>query len=129
MEARGRTIADGPLAALFVLNNANYISSSISSGRMRDAIRHSDRLADYESAFERAALCKLLACLEPLEVSAKMSADGVKQRLKRFNAVFEEVALEQRRWLVLSDSCRKAMRVRFAKVIKGSYMDFLTPHR
>ncbi|CAI6004323.1 unnamed protein product [Closterium sp. NIES-64] len=214
MEARGRTIADGPLSALFVLNNANYIASSISSGRMRDAIRHSDRLADYESAFERAALCKLLACLEPLEVSAKMSGDGVKQRqiwlyacknvivspstslihplahlsespstfrlpkprglkrfnavfdeevaleqrlrlellclhapidaslhnhiyacstipcsLKRFNAVFEEVALEQRRWLVLSDSCRKAMRVRFAKVIKGSYMDFLTPHR
>eukprot|EP00475_Leptophrys_vorax_P007887 TRINITY_DN15013_c0_g1_i1.p1 TRINITY_DN15013_c0_g1~~TRINITY_DN15013_c0_g1_i1.p1 ORF type:complete len:190 (-),score=15.95 TRINITY_DN15013_c0_g1_i1:431-928(-) len=129
MEARGRTIADPTMGSLFVMNNAHYIAGSIAAARMQDAVWHAERVEKYEAAFHRAALAKLLACLEPEEVSARMSADAVKQRLKRFNAVFEDVALEQNRWVVTSDANRKATRVRFARTIKDAYLAFLTPHR
>ncbi|CAI5985723.1 unnamed protein product [Closterium sp. NIES-65] len=75
------------------------------------------------------AVTSLMACLAPEEVSAKLSADAVKSRLKKFNSAFEEVALEQNRWIVISDSQRKKTRIRFARTLKNAYLEFLTPHR
>ncbi|CAI5994220.1 unnamed protein product [Closterium sp. NIES-65] len=97
--------------------------------RMKDALKQQDRIAAYEAAFDKAGLAKLMACLAPEEVSAKLSADAVKSRLKKFNSAFEEVALEQNRWIVISDSQRKKTRIRFARTLKNAYLEFLTPHR
>ncbi|CAI5496660.1 unnamed protein product [Closterium sp. Naga37s-1] len=129
MEARGRAIQDPAMGALFVMNNAHYVAGSIVTTRMKDALKQQDRIAAYEAAFDKAGLAKLMACLAPEEVSAKLSADAVKSRLKKFNSAFEEVALEQNRWIVISDSQRKKTRIRFARTLKNAYLEFLTPHR
>ncbi|CAI5469848.1 unnamed protein product [Closterium sp. Yama58-4] len=129
MEARGRAIQDPAMGALFVMNNAHYVAGSIVATRMKDALKQQDRIAAYEAAFDKAGLAKLMACLAPEEVSAKLSADAVKSRLKKFNSAFEEVALEQNRWIVISDSQRKKTRIRFARTLKNAYLEFLTPHR
>ena len=54
---------------------------------------------------------------------------GFPRSLKQFNMAFESLALEQRRWIIVSDSRRKLIRNKFAQRIKSAYIDFLSPHR
>lgn len=115
--------------AIFLLNNINYVLQSLSSRHFRITINQSDRLSRREEQFVQAAMRKLAAALGPEGESKSLHPTEVKSRLKKFNDMFEELALEQREWLILSDEIRKTLRIKLARGIKDLYTNFLTPHR
>ncbi|CAI7833761.1 unnamed protein product, partial [Closterium sp. NIES-54] len=51
MEVRAEVIAERTVAALFMLNNTAYVSNSLASTSMKEAMKQSERLKECELAF------------------------------------------------------------------------------
>ncbi|CAI5996228.1 unnamed protein product [Closterium sp. NIES-65] len=59
MQVRAEVIAESTVAALFMLNNTAYVSNSLASTSMKEAMKQSERLKECEQAFLDAITAKV----------------------------------------------------------------------
>lgn len=97
---------------------------------------HDDRVVQqHAAAFQSLALFKVMTAVstndDSSQTSYRTASDSVKsemQRLKRFNAAFDELQDRQRHWRIPDDKLRAKMRAKWATTIKERYRKMLLPY-
>ncbi|GJP45530.1 hypothetical protein CLOM_g4918, partial [Closterium sp. NIES-68] len=126
MEARAATCNNPLLKSLFLVNNILYIGRL--SEKIHLPLEHQQLLEAQSKAFREAGLQKVAASLGPRGRSAAMEPNEVNRRLHRFNIAFEDLALEQKDWVICDGAWRKTTVQEWAAHLKQIYEEFLEPH-
>ncbi|CAI5468087.1 unnamed protein product, partial [Closterium sp. Yama58-4] len=126
MEARASTCNNPLLKSLFLVNNILYINRL--SEKIHLPLENQKLLEAQSKAFREAGLQKVTASLGGRGRSAAMEPSEVNRRLHRFNIAFEDLALEQKDWVICDGAWRKTTVHEWAAHLKHIYEEFLEPH-
>ncbi|CAI5513035.1 unnamed protein product [Closterium sp. Naga37s-1] len=129
LEAKAARCHDDMTKMLFFVNNFCYICNHLSDSPFKCTQSFKQKQERSAQSFATLALSKLHGALGPKGHSQGYDRGEVRNRLKRFNRLFEELALQQKDWVITDDKSRKEVRRLLGASIKDHYMDFLTPHR
>ncbi|KAE8661657.1 flowering time control protein FY-like [Hibiscus syriacus] len=134
LDAKSKLYKDVALSSIFMMNNGRYILQKIkASPEIRQAMgdnwyrKKSFELRNYHQSYKRETWMKLLGCLnlEGLNVNGKVVKPVLKERFKRFNAMFEEIHKTQSLWVVSDKQMQSELRVSITGVIIPAYRSFL----
>jgi len=133
LDARAKEYKDLALMHIFLMNNNNYIVLSVSRSQEykdllgEDWIQRHQRIAlQNADDYIRLAWSELLQCLSIQgSSSSDPSTSVVKERLKLFNMLLEEIRQKQCCWLVRDGELRKSLRLGIAKILLPAYSSFL----
>ncbi|CAI5506745.1 unnamed protein product [Closterium sp. Naga37s-1] len=139
LESRAKAASDPTQGALFLLNNALYISKNLSDGKLSAVAdlpdwKDGQMLDKYMIHFRDAVLARISHALEETAVTGGLLKSvnehtEVKAKLKKFNAAFEELAIKQAGWNIPDEDRRKKTRSSVARRLREIYSAFLLPYR
>ncbi|GJP80448.1 hypothetical protein CLOP_g10651 [Closterium sp. NIES-67] len=129
LEGKALRCHDDTTKTLFFVNNFTYICNHLSDSPFKCTQSFKQKQERNAETFATLALSKLHGALGPKGHSQGYDRGEIRNRLKRFNRLFEELALQQKDWVITDDKSRKEVRRLLGASIKDHYMDFLTPHR
>lgn len=134
LEVKSKLYKDVALSSIFMMNNGRYIVQKIKgSTEIHEVMgdtwcrRRSSELRQYHKNYQRETWSKLLGCLshEGLNVHGKVPKPVLKERLKSFNAMFEEIHKTQSTWVVSDEQLQSELRVSISAVVIPAYRSFL----
>ncbi|CAI7854833.1 unnamed protein product [Closterium sp. NIES-54] len=139
LESRAKAASDPTQGALFLLNNALYISKNLSDGKLSAVAdlpdwKEGQMLDKYMIHFRDAVLARISHALEETAVTGGLLKSvnehtEVKAKLKKFNTAFEELAIKQAGWNIPDEDRRKKTRSSVARRLREIYSAFLLPYR
>ncbi|XP_068668414.1 exocyst complex component EXO70B1-like [Aristolochia californica] len=135
LEAKSKMYRDPALSAIFLMNNNRYIVQKARDRELGTVLgedwvrKHAAKVRQYHINYQRAAWGRLLAAIK-IEGLNTSSGSGnakvvVKERLKQFNAVFEEAYRTQKEWVVVDNQLRTELRISVAGNLIPAYRSFL----
>ncbi|KAK2972238.1 hypothetical protein RJ640_014296 [Escallonia rubra] len=133
LEGKSKKYEDVALAHLYMMNNVHYIVQKIvESKELTDIIgdgfvkKLAIRVQEEAFEYQRPTLRKVLHCLgnEGPRFSG-VSRNAVKQKIRAFNAMFEEVHQTRATWKVQDLQLREELRISFLEKLILAYNSFL----
>ncbi|KAG9445432.1 hypothetical protein H6P81_016772 [Aristolochia fimbriata] len=133
LESKSKMYREPGLSAIFLMNNNRYIVQKARDGELGAVLgddwvrKHAAKLRQHHLNYQRAAWGRVLAALkiEGLNTGAGSPRVVAKERLKQFNAGFEEACRAQREWVVVDDQLRTELRISVAGNLIPAYRSFL----
>ncbi|KAM7532254.1 hypothetical protein LguiB_035664 [Lonicera macranthoides] len=150
LEAKSKQYKDVALTHLFLMNNIHYMVRSVRRSEAKDLLgddwvqRHRRVVQKHANQYKRIAWAKILQCLSVQGLtssgggsSSSVGVDGgsssssgvsravIKERLKTFNAQFEELHQRQSEWTVPDTELRESLRLAVAEVLLPAYRSFI----
>jgi exocyst complex protein 7 len=147
LEGKSKQYRDIPLTHLFLMNNIHYMVRSVRRSEAKDLLgddwvqRHRRIVQQHANQYKRIGWAKILQCLsiQGLNSSGGGSSSGVdginnssgasraviKERLKNFNAQFEELHQKQSQWTVPDTELRESLRLAVAEILLPAYRSFV----
>ncbi|KZV43478.1 exocyst complex component 7-like [Dorcoceras hygrometricum] len=138
LEAKSKHYKDISLTHLFMMNNVHYIfQKTKGSPGLREMIgdgylrRLTGKICSSATNYRRATWVRVLHCLrdEGLHVngsfSSGVSKSALRERLRSFNALFEEVHRTQATWLISDTQLREELRISILGMLIPAYRSFL----
>ncbi|XP_047336041.1 exocyst complex component EXO70B1-like [Impatiens glandulifera] len=134
LDAKSKLYKDVSLSLIFLMNNGRYVLQKIKGSTeihklMGDtwSRKKSSELRQYHKNYQRETWGKLLNCLnhEGLNVNGKVMKPVVKERLKSFNSMFDDIHKNQREWVLSDEQLRSELRVSISSVVIPAYRSFL----
>lgn len=134
LEGKAKLYRDVSLGCIFMMNNGRYILQKIKgSSEIYQVLgntwcrKKSSDLRTYHNNYKRETWSKILACLsqEGLTVNGKVQKPVLKERLKSFNAMFEEIHKTQSSWILNDEQLQSELRVSITAVVIPAYRAFL----
>lgn len=128
---------DVSLSYLFLMNNLHYIVKKVKGSKLLGLLgygwlrKNQNKVRHYAENYEQVAWMKVLNCLMDegihvsLCISSGVSLQALKDRLKRFNFVFEEVLTNHSGWMVPDAQLREEIMISIAAKIIPAYRSFL----
>ncbi|XP_051122528.1 exocyst complex component EXO70B1-like [Andrographis paniculata] len=125
---------DPSLLYMFLMNNGRYILQKVkSSPEIRQVMgdnwcrRKSTVLRQYHKGYQRETWNRVVQCLgqEGLIVNGKVNKALVKERLKVFTAVLEEILRTQSGWVVSDEQLKSELRISVSAVVIPAYRSFV----
>lgn len=134
LEAKSKLYKDPSLRYIFLMNNGRYILQKIKESAEIHLLlgndfrrKRSSDLRGYHKSYQRETWSRVLQCLnqEGLQVNGKVQKVVVKERLKSFNQMFDEIHKTQSSWVVSDEQLQSELRVSIAAVMIPAYRSFL----
>lgn len=147
LDGKSKQYRDVSLTHLFLMNNIHYMVRSVRRSEAKDLLgddwvqRHRRIVQQHANQYKRVAWAKILQCLSIQGLTSSggssnsVSIDGgnssgvsralVKDRLKTFNAQFEELHQRQSQWTVPDTELRESLRLAVAEVLLPAYRSFI----
>ncbi|KAG4955022.1 hypothetical protein AAZX31_14G184300 [Glycine max] len=134
LEAKSKIYKDPALCYIFLMNNGRYIVQKTKDSELgtllgEDWIRkHAAKVRQFHVHYQRSSWNKLLGILK-LDSNGSMPhinlAKSMKEKLKSFNTVFEEICKEQSSWFVFDEQLREEIRISLEKILLPAYGNFV----
>ncbi|KAG6606668.1 Exocyst complex component EXO70A1, partial [Cucurbita argyrosperma subsp. sororia] len=141
LEGKSRQYKDPSLAHFFIMNNVHYIVEKIrGSPELRDMIgevylkRMTGKYRQAATNYERTTWVNVVYCLrnEGLNAGGSLSSapskSAIRERMKSFNAMFEEVHRTQSAWLIPDPLLKEELRISITEKLIPAYRSFLGLH-
>ncbi|KAJ8439111.1 hypothetical protein Cgig2_027037 [Carnegiea gigantea] len=134
LEAKSKLYKDPSLRYIFLMNNGRYVLQKIKESSeilevMGDDFRRkrSSELRGYHKSYQRETWSRVLQCLnqEGLQVNGKVQKTLVKERLKSFNQMLDEIHKTQSAWVVSDKQLQSELRVSISAVMIPAYRSFV----
>ncbi|XP_057530421.1 exocyst complex component EXO70B1-like [Amaranthus tricolor] len=134
LETKSKLYKDPSLRYIFLMNNGRYILQKIKESADIHVLlgndfrrKRSSDLRGYHKSYQRETWSRVLQCLnqEGLQVNGKVQKVVVKERLKSFNQMFDEIHKTQSSWVVSDEQLQSELRVSIAAVMIPAYRSFL----
>ncbi|KAL0344842.1 UNVERIFIED_CONTAM: Exocyst complex component EXO70A1 [Sesamum radiatum] len=116
LDGKSKQYKDPALTQLFLMNNVHYIVRSVRRSEAKDLLGddwvqiHRRVVQQHANQYKRIAWSK---------------ANGVKDRFKNFNLLFEEIHQRQSQWTVPDSELRESLRLAVAEVLLPAYRSFI----
>ncbi|XP_059643161.1 exocyst complex component EXO70B1-like [Cornus florida] len=133
LESKSKHFKDASLAQIFMMNNVHYIVQKI-----KDCLKLQEMVGDdyleklmAVTSYRRSTYDRIIRCFrgEGLYGSGStsfwMSKSALKDRLKTFNAMFEEVHRTQATWFISDKHLRKQLHSSIIEYLIPAYRSFL----
>ncbi|KAK9995403.1 hypothetical protein SO802_020089 [Lithocarpus litseifolius] len=136
LEKKSKLYADGALRCIFLMNNILYMKQVVKDMDLGGLLlgdnwvrkRHG-QIRQYAMSYLRASWTKVLDCLNdrgiPWSWSNKASTVALQERLKNFNACFEEIYNVQTAWIVPDAQLREELRISILETVIPAYRLFM----
>ncbi|XP_073007938.1 exocyst complex component EXO70C2-like [Typha latifolia] len=135
LEAKSKLYKDPALSNIFLMNNGRYIAQKIKGSSEINMLlgetwyrKRSSNLRQYHKNYQRETWAKVLACFKDEGLTAAkggVQKPVVKERLKSFNSLFEEIHRTQSAWVVSDEQLQSELRVSVSAVVVPAYRSFL----
>ncbi|KAK1271590.1 hypothetical protein QJS04_geneDACA012543 [Acorus gramineus] len=136
LEAKSKLYKDISLGYIFLMNNGRYMVQKIKGSAEINGVlgdtwcrRRSYDLRQYHKNYQRETWSRVLGCFrdEGLVTGPKgtVAKPVLKERLKAFNAMFEEIHRTQAAWVVSDEQLQSELRVSLSAVVVPAYRSFL----
>ncbi|CDY31722.1 hypothetical protein HID58_015703 [Brassica napus] len=120
IDTKSRIYENVALSYLFLANNLHYVISKVRKSNLRVVLgdewvaNHQGKVSQYLEKYEKVAWGEVLTSLSE-EERVVLEEDVAKERLKRFNEVFEEAFRKQSGWVVPDTKMREGLKDSVAK--------------
>ena len=134
LEGKAKLYKEVALSCIFRMNNGRYIVQKIKGSTGIYEVmgetwcrKRSTELRTYHKNYQIETWSKILGCLSPkgLNENGKVQKPVLKERLKSFNALFEEVHKTQSSWVVSDEQLQSELRVSISALVIPAYRSFL----
>ncbi|GAB2277745.1 hypothetical protein Dimus_012448 [Dionaea muscipula] len=147
LDGKSKQYKDPALTHLFLMNNVHYIVRSVRRSEAKDLLGddwvqiHRRIVQQHANHYRRTAWARILSALSVQGLtssgggSSGAAADGgsssgvsravVKDKLRQFNTLFEELHQKQSQWTVPDTELRESLRLAVAEVLLPAYRSFL----
>ncbi|CAL0307717.1 unnamed protein product [Lupinus luteus] len=139
LEAKSKIYKDTALSYIFLMNNGRYIvqkakDSDLGTLLGDDWIRkHTAKVRQYHVQYQRSSWNKILGILKLDNSNGSMGANGfaktIKEKIKLFNAQFDEICRVQCSWFVCDEQLREEIRISLEKILLPAYENFIVRFR
>ncbi|XP_044462041.1 exocyst complex component EXO70A1-like [Mangifera indica] len=147
LDWKSKQYRDPALTQLFLMNNIHYMVRSVRRSEAKDLLgddwvqRHRRIVQQHANQYRRNAWEKITQCLsvqgltssgggssvagDATGSSSGVSRQLIKDRLRMFNAQFEELHQKQSQWTVPDTELRESLRLLVAEVLLPAYRSFV----
>ncbi|KAF3973978.1 hypothetical protein CMV_002650 [Castanea mollissima] len=135
LENKSKLYADEALQCIFLMNNILYMKQKVEDSDLGGLLGHNwvctrcAEITQYAKSYLRASWTKVLDCLNdrgtPWSSSSKASTVALQERLKNFNACFEEICRVQTVWIVPDAQLREELRISILDKVIPAYHSFM----
>ncbi|KAG9138848.1 hypothetical protein Leryth_007484 [Lithospermum erythrorhizon] len=145
LDGKSKQYKDPALTHLFLMNNIHYMVRSVRRSEAKDLLgddwvqRHRRIVQQHANQYKRIAWAKILQTLSIQGLTSSGGSGGVadggnssgvsraivKDRLKTFNTMFEELHQRQSQWTVPDSELRESLRLAVAEVLLPAYRSFI----
>ncbi|XP_073313961.1 exocyst complex component EXO70C1-like [Primulina huaijiensis] len=136
LEAKSNLYRDPSLRYIFLMNNGRYILQKVKScAEIRQVMgdtwcrRRSTVVRQYHKNYQRETWSRVLQCLNQeglLQMNGgKVNKAAMKERMKTFSTIFEEIHRTQSSWMVSDEQLQSELRVSISAVVIPAYRSFV----
>ncbi|OWM68708.1 exocyst complex component EXO70B1 [Punica granatum] len=129
LEAKSKVYREAALCSVFMMNNAKYIVQKVRDSDLgtllgEDWIRkQTGKVRQYQQNYIRSSWNKVVGVLK-LDSSSqapRFDAASMKEKLKLFNAAFEDMCKVQSSWIFTDEQLREDLRISVIKLVVPFY--------
>ncbi|XP_027330364.1 exocyst complex component EXO70B1-like [Abrus precatorius] len=134
LEAKSKIYKDPGLCYVFLTNNGRYIVQKTKDSELGTLLgddwirKHALKVRQYHVHYQRSSWNKVLGILK-LDSNGSLPPNGLaksmKEKLKLFNTLFEEICRVQSSWFVFDDQLREEIRISLEKILLPAYGSFI----
>ncbi|KAH8941439.1 hypothetical protein BDL97_14G039300 [Sphagnum fallax] len=141
LDNKAKLYRDPALTHIFLMNNIHYMVRSVRRSEAKDLFgddwvqRQRRIVQQHANTYQRAAWGKALGYLSGSAASSgglgsssdgsSISKSAIKERLKNFNLLFDELYQRQTQWTIPDNELREAVRLAVAEVLLPAYRSFV----
>ncbi|XP_051116055.1 exocyst complex component EXO70B1 [Andrographis paniculata] len=132
---KSKLYKDASLHNIFLMNNGRYILQKIrNSNEIRRVVsdtwcrKRSSVVRQYHKNYQRETCNRVLQCLSPdgvVGANGKASKTVLKERLKTFTTVLDEIHKTQSTWVVNDEQLQSELRISISAVVIPAYRSFI----
>lgn len=129
LEAKSKIYKDLSLSSVFLMNNGRYIVQKVKDSELGSILgddwirKHSVKSRQYLGNYLKSSWSKVVGVLKM--DSSSLAAAVMKEKLKSFNAQFEEICQTQSTWVIFEHQLREEARISVAKILIPVYENFI----
>ncbi|KAJ1437556.1 Exocyst complex component Exo70 [Sesbania bispinosa] len=134
LEAKSKIYKDPALCYVFLMNNGRYIVQKSKDSELGTLLgddwirKHTAKVRQYHVHYQRSSWNKVLGILKldsngPVPPNAV--AKSMKEKLKSFNMLFEDICRVQSSWFVFDEQLREEIRISLEKILLPAYGNFI----
>ncbi|KAL2317418.1 hypothetical protein Fmac_031294 [Flemingia macrophylla] len=134
LEAKSKIYKDPALCYVFLMNNGRYIVQKTKDSELGTLLgddwirKHAAKVRQFHVHYQRSSWNKVLGILK-LDSNGSLPPNGLaksmKEKLKSFNALFEEICRDQSSWFVFDEQLREEIRISLEKILLPAYGNFI----
>lgn len=133
LETKSKIYNDPALCSVFMMNNARYIIQKVRDSELGSLLgddwirKHVAKVRQYRANYQRSSWNKALGFLK-LESSTLAPNGGsrdMKEKLKAFNACFDEICKAQSEWLIFDEQIKEELKISAVGNLSPPYRAFL----
>ncbi|XP_020226063.1 exocyst complex component EXO70B1 [Cajanus cajan] len=134
LEAKSKIYKDPALCYVFLMNNGRYIVQKTKDSELGTLLgddwirKHAAKVRQFHVHYQRSSWNKVLGILK-LDSNGSLPPNGLakamKEKLKSFNAAFEEICRDQSSWFVFDEQLREEIRISLEKILLPAYGNFI----
>ncbi|KAI3515920.1 hypothetical protein L1887_14826 [Cichorium endivia] len=131
LETKSALYKDPSLGYIFLMNNDRFILQTVKEMKVvlgdNWCRRKSSDVRNYHKSYQRETWNRLLQCItqEGVQVNGKPNRRILKERLKNFNAMFDDIYKTQSTWVVSDPQLLSEIRVSITAVVSPAYRSFV----
>ncbi|KAJ1437548.1 Exocyst complex component Exo70 [Sesbania bispinosa] len=134
LEAKSKIYKDPALFYVFLMNNGRYIVQKSKDSELGTLLgddwirKHTAKVRQYHVHYQRSSWNKVLEILKldsNGSVPPNVVAKSMKEKLKSFNMLFEDICRVQSSWFVFDEQLREEIRISLEKILLPAYGNFI----
>ncbi|KAM7499227.1 hypothetical protein LguiA_023641 [Lonicera macranthoides] len=128
LDSNAKLYNDIALSYICLANNLQFIVKKVRTTNLKYllgedwVLQHERKAKQYAANYEAIAWSKVLRCL-PENSAVAISAEMVKERIKRFNSAFKEMCWKQTTWVVTDGKLQEEIRASITKKVVPAYRE------
>lgn len=133
LEAKSKVYKDAALSSVFMMNNGRYIVQKAKDNELGallgdDWIRkHMAKVRQYHVKYQRSSWGKALSFLkvDHTSESSNGTSKTLREKLKLFNAYFEETCKIQSSWMIFDEQLKEELKISVSGHLSPAYRNFI----
>lgn len=133
LEAKSKIYKDAALSSVFLMNNGKYIVQKVKDSELASLLgddwirKHTAKIRQWQANYQRSSWNRVLGVLklDSNSLAPNVTARAIKDKIKLFNACFEEICEAQSGWVAYNDQMREDLRSSITKLLLPAYGNFI----
>jgi len=134
LEAQSKIYKDPALCYLFLMNNGKYIVEKVKDSELGTLLgdywirKRAAKVQQIHVHYQRSSWSWVIGILKldsTVSLPPNALAKSMKEKLKSFNTMFDDICKEQSSWFVFDEQLREEIRVSLEKILLPAYENFI----